>query len=73
MIICDAIKRAGSTDPAKILAALKKTDIKASTGQIKFNELGEIIKNVQIQVVKDGNWHHYAVIDDAVLLAPPNK
>ena len=72
-VAADAIKRAGSTDPAKILAALKKTDLKASTGQIKFNELGEIIKDVQIQVVKDGNWHHYDVISDAVLLAPPNK
>ena len=72
-VAADAIKRAGSTDPAKVLAALKKTDLKASTGQIKFNDLGEIIKDVQIQVVKDGNWHHYAVIDDAVLLAPPDK
>jgi branched-chain amino acid transport system substrate-binding protein len=72
-VAADAIKRAGSTDPAKILAALKKTDLKASTGQIKFNDLGEIIKDVQIQVVKDGNWHHYAVISDAVLLAPPSK
>ncbi len=73
MVAADAIKRAGSTDPAKILAALKKTNLTASTGNIKFNNLGEIIKNVQIQVVKDGNWHHYAVIDDAVLLAPPDK
>jgi branched-chain amino acid transport system substrate-binding protein len=73
MVAADAIKRAGSTDPAKVLAAIKKTDLKASTGQIKFNQLGEIIKDVQIQVVKDGNWHHYDVISDAVLLAPPNK
>jgi branched-chain amino acid transport system substrate-binding protein len=72
-VAADAIKRAGSTEPAKVLAALKKTNLKASTGQIKFNNLGEIIKAVQIQVVKDGNWHHYAVIEDAALLAPPDK
>jgi branched-chain amino acid transport system substrate-binding protein len=28
---------------------------------------------VQVQVVKDGNWHHYAVIDDPALLSPPAK
>jgi branched-chain amino acid transport system substrate-binding protein len=71
MVAADAIKRAGSTDPDKILAAMKATDLKVSTGTIKFNALGEVMKDVQVQVVKDGNWHHYAVIDDAALLAPP--
>jgi len=72
-VAADAIQRAGSTDPAKILAALKATDLKVSTGTIRFNALGEVMKAVQIQVVKDGNWHHYAVIDDPELLAPPDK
>ena len=73
MVAADAIKRANSTDPEKILAALKTTDLKVSTGTIKFNALGEVMKAVQIQVVKDGNWHHYAVIDDPALLAPPEE
>lgn len=73
MVAADAIKRAGSTAPDKILAALKTTDLDVSTGTIKFNDLGEVMKAVQVQVVKDGNWHHYAVIDDVTLLAPPNK
>jgi len=73
MVAADAIQRAGSTDPAKILAALKTTNLKVSTGTIRFNALGEVMKAVQIQVVKDGNWHHYAVIDDPALLAPPDK
>ena len=72
-VAASAISRAGSTDPAKILAALKATDLKVSTGTIKFNALGEVMKAVQVQIVKDGNWHHYAVIDDADLLAPPEK
>ena len=71
MPAADAIKRAGSTDPDKVLAAMKDTDLKVSTGTIKFNALGEVMKDVQVQVVKDGNWHRYAVIDDAALLAPP--
>jgi len=72
-VAADAIQRAGSTDPAKILAALKNTNLKVSTGTIRFNALGEVMKAVQIQVVKNGNWHHYAVIDDPALLAPPEK
>ena len=44
-----------------------------STGVINFNELGEVKKAIQVQVVKDGNWHHFAEIDDPVLLAPPKE
>ena len=72
-VAADAIQRAGSTDPAKVLAALKQTDLKVSTGTIQFNAIGEVMKAAQIQVVQDGNWHHYAVIDDPTLLAPPDK
>ena len=72
-VAADAIQRAGDTDAAKVLAAMKTTDLKVSTGTIRFNALGEVMKAVQIQVVKDGNWHHYAVIDDPELLAPPDK
>ena len=70
-VAADAIQRAGGTDADEILAALRATDLKVSTGTIKFNALGEVMKAVQVQVVKDGNWHHYAVIDDAALLSPP--
>jgi branched-chain amino acid transport system substrate-binding protein len=73
MVAADAIRRAGSTDSAAVLAAMKATDLKVSTGVIRFNALGEVMKAVQVQVVKDGNWHHYAVIDDPDLLAPPEK
>jgi branched-chain amino acid transport system substrate-binding protein len=72
-VAADAIQRAGGTDADKILAALRATDLKVSTGTIKFNALGEVMKAVQVQVVKDGNWHHYAVIDDAPLLSPPDQ
>lgn len=74
MVAADAITRAGSTESKQVLAAIKATDLKVSTGTIKFNALGEVLKAVQVQVVKDGNWHHYGIIDDATLLAPrPNS
>jgi branched-chain amino acid transport system substrate-binding protein len=72
-VAADAIARAGAEDPQKIVEALRKSRVATATGVIEFNELGEIKKNVQAQVIKDGKFRHFAVIDDPVLLAPPNK
>jgi len=72
-VLAAAMKKAGTTDRAAIRDAIASTELTASTGRIKFNNLGEVLKAVQVQVVKDGNWHHYAVIEDLKLLAPPVK
>ena len=45
-VLCDAINRAGSTDPAKIQAALKATDLKPEQlmvpyDGVKFNDKGQ--------------------------------
>ncbi len=72
-IAAAALTKAGSTEPGKIREAIAQSDLKASTGTITFNALGEVLKPVQIQQVKDGRWHYYAEIYDAVLLAPPEK
>jgi branched-chain amino acid transport system substrate-binding protein len=71
IVVCEAMKKAGTTDPKAIRDAIAATDLKVSTGTIKFNKLGEVMKAVQNQVVKDGNWHRHSVIDDPGLLAPP--
>jgi len=73
MVMAEAMKKAGTTDRAAIRDAIAATELDASTGHISFNALGEVQKSVQVQIVKDGNWHHYAVIDDAALLAPPTE
>lgn len=72
-VLAEALKAGGAADRAALRDAIAKTEITASTGAISFNDLGEVQKNVQVQVVKDGNWHHHSVIDDAELLAPPNE
>jgi branched-chain amino acid transport system substrate-binding protein len=71
LVLADALSRAGSTDKASLRDAIASTNLEASTGQISFNALGEVQKDVQVQVVRDGNWHHHSVVSDAVLLAPP--
>lgn len=68
-----AIKQANSTDPKKIRDAIAKISLKASTGTIEFNSLGEVSKDVQNQIVKNGEWHRHSVISDHKLLAPPEK
>ncbi len=68
-----ALKRAGKVEPAAIRAALAATNIDVSTGTITFNALGEVQKDVQVQVVKDGNWRFHSVISDKMLLAPPTE
>ena len=73
LVVADALKRAGSSDASALRDAISKTNLSASTGKISFNALGEVQKDVQVQVVKGGNWHHHSVISDAVLLAPPSK
>jgi branched-chain amino acid transport system substrate-binding protein len=73
MVAADALKRAGSTDPKALRKAIAKTNLRVSTGTITFNKLGEVMKAVQNQVVKDGNWHRHSVIDDPKLLAPPEE
>jgi branched-chain amino acid transport system substrate-binding protein len=72
-VAADAIARAGAEDPLKIRDALRTSKVSTATGVITFNQLGEIAKNVQAQVIKDGKFRHFAVIEDPVLLAPPSN
>ena len=73
LVLADAMSRATGNDNASLRDAIASTNLKASTGQISFNDLGEVRKDVQVQVVRNGNWHHHSIISDAVLLAPPAK
>lgn len=73
MVVAEALREAGTGDSAAIRDAIAATDLKVSTGTIRFNRLGEVMKAVQVQVVRDGNWHHHSVIDDPELLTPPSE
>ena len=57
MVFVDAMKRAGSADPAKYLPEIGKTDYKGVIGPIAFDEKGDL-KNgpITIYVVKGGKW-----------------
>lgn len=56
-VFVEAMKRAGSSDPAKFLPEIGKTDYKGVIGPIAFDDKGDL-KNgpITIYVVKGGKW-----------------
>jgi branched-chain amino acid transport system substrate-binding protein len=57
MVFVDAMKRAGSTDPAKFLPEVGKTDYQGVIGPIAFDEKGDLRNGpITIYVVKGGKW-----------------
>jgi len=72
-VAIEALKKAGGLDGKKIRDTIRANAFETAIGTLSFNNLGEVKKAVQVQVVKDGNFHRYAVIDDLTLLAPPEK
>ena len=73
MVLAEAMRQAGTSDRKAIRDAIAGITLEASTGTISFNDLGEVRKDVQIQVVKDGAWRRHSVISDPELLAPPSE
>ena len=73
LVLAEALRAAGTTDRTAIRDAIAATNLTAVTGDIAFNSLGEVRKNVEVQIVRDGDWHHHSVISDPELLAPPNE
>jgi branched-chain amino acid transport system substrate-binding protein len=72
MIICDGIKRAKSVkgeDIRNAIAAIK--NFSGLTGEIKrFTPEGEVVKDVQIQIVKQGRFRYLGVVTDPDLITP---
>ncbi|MEK7876284.1 MAG: branched-chain amino acid ABC transporter substrate-binding protein [Pseudomonadota bacterium] len=62
-VFVEAMKRANSTDPAKFLPEVSKTDYKGVIGPIAFDDKGDL-KNgpITIYVVKNGKWDTLDVV-----------
>ncbi len=57
MVFIDAMKRAGSADPAKFLPEVGKTKLTGVIGPIAFDEKGDLVNGpITIYVVKGGKW-----------------
>lgn len=63
-VMVEAMKRANSTDPAKYLAELPKTDFQGVTGHIRFDGKGDITGGaVTVYQVKDGTWQTLETVE----------
>jgi branched-chain amino acid transport system substrate-binding protein len=73
MILVNAMRKAG-TDPKAIQKALLETkDYNGLTGRISRFVQGEVVKPVQIQVVKGGKFRRLGVVDNPEVITPPTK
>lgn len=75
MVFIDAMKRAGSTEPAKFLPELARTNYQGVIGPIAFDDKGDL-KNgpITIYVVKSGKWEPLeTVTPDAGAQAAPGQ
>ncbi len=72
MILVDAMKSAKSLDRKAIRDAVAKTsNYNGLTGIIKgFDKVGEVIKPVQVQIVRNGKFRYFGVVDDPKLVTP---
>lgn len=62
-VMVEAMKRAGSADPAKYLPEMAKTDYTGVTGPIKFDDKGDIVGGqVTVYQVKNGAWEAVATV-----------
>jgi branched-chain amino acid transport system substrate-binding protein len=71
LILIDAIKKVGTNGDAIVKELRSMKGWQGVTGKIKeFTENGEVIKDVELQVVKDGAFHSYGVVSDLEILTP---
>lgn len=74
-LMADAIKRAGSADPAKVRDALAATkNFMTFDGTlVGFNNLHEIIMPMNVNVIKGGKFVSVGETTDLDAFAPPEK
>ena len=67
------IKKTGGKGGEALKKAIESGTFSTPIGTLTFNDLHEVKKDIQVQVVKGKAFHRHSVISDPVLLAPPTK
>lgn len=73
LVLIEALHKTRGLGGEVLLKALESTSVDTPVGSLSFNDLHEVRKNVQVQVVKNKAFRHHSVISDPYLLAPPGK
>ena len=72
-VLIDGLKKTGGKGGDALRDAVAGGSFDTPIGKLSFNDLHEVKKDVQVQVVKDKAFRSHSVISDPVLLAPPTK
>lgn len=72
-VLIDGLKKTGGKGGEALKNAIAAGSYDMPIGKLTFNDLHEVKKDVQVQVIKDKAFHRHSVISDPVLLAPPTK
>jgi branched-chain amino acid transport system substrate-binding protein len=73
MILVKAVEKAGTGAKAIQKALLETKDYNGLTGKISRFIQGEVVKPVQIQVVKEGKFRRLGAVDNPEIITPPMK
>lgn len=73
LVAIDGLKKTGGKGGAALRDAIAAGTYDTPIGKLSFNDLHEVQKDLQVQIVKDKAFHRHSVIHDPVLLAPPTK
>ena len=72
-IAIEGLKMTGGKGGEALRKAIEEGTFSTPIGKLSFNDLHEVNKDVQVQIVKGKAFHRHSVISDPVLLAPPTK
>jgi branched-chain amino acid transport system substrate-binding protein len=72
-VVVEGLKKTGGKGGEALKKAIAEGSYDTPIGKLAFNDLHEVKKDIQVQVVKDKAFRRHSVISDPVLLAPPTK
>lgn len=72
-VVLEGLAKTGGKGGAALRDAMAAGTYDTPIGQLSFNDLHEVKKDIQVQIVKDKAFHRHSIISDPVLLAPPTK
>lgn len=72
-VLIEGLNKTGGNGGAALRDAIAAGSYDTPIGKLTFNDLHEVKKDIQVQIVKNKAFHRHSVISDSVLLAPPSK
>jgi len=72
-VLIDGLRKTGGKGGAALRDAIAAGTYDSAIGKLTFNDLHEVNKDLQVQMVKDKSFRRHSVISDPMLLAAPTK